>query len=289
MPFDVSIARARTTQQLHATAERDSGWSPAMQGRNWHDLMSEVPRVTVGGLQVAALTRNETAELMITVAKQRARTDPPPLFTSANGEVLSRCSSSHSIRSLFEPADLINADGQPMVFASRALASRAMPERVATSDLFHDVAIRAVEREVTFAVIGGVEDENCHAVENTRRMYPGISIVRRSHGYLDESAQRALVQELSILKLDIVWLCLGVPHEQAFYWRWRRELDGVGIVKTGGGLINFLSGTRRRAPRLVQSAGLEWLFRLSLEPRRLFWRYALTEAHSLMLLLTSTR
>ena len=144
MPFDVSIARARTTQQLHATAERNSGWSSAMQGRNWHDLMSEVPRVTVGGLQVAALTRNETAELMITVAKQRARTGPPPLFTSANGEVLSRCSSSHSIRSLFEPADLINADGQPMVFASRALASRALPERVATSDLFHDVAIRAV-------------------------------------------------------------------------------------------------------------------------------------------------
>ena len=91
------------------------------------------------------------------------------------------------------------------------------------------------------------------------------------------------------LKPDIVWLCLGVPHEQAFYWRWRRELDGVGIVKTGGGLINFLSGTRRRAPRLVQSVGLEWLFRLSLEPRRLFWRYALTNPHSLMLLLTSTR
>jgi N-acetylglucosaminyldiphosphoundecaprenol N-acetyl-beta-D-mannosaminyltransferase len=98
-----------------------------------------------------------------------------------------------------------------------------------------------------------------------------------------------LVEELSMLRPDIVWLCLGVPHEQAFYWRWRRELDGVGVVKTGGGLINFLSGTRRRAPRLVQSAGLEWLFRLSLEPRRLFWRYALTNPHSLMLLLTSTR
>jgi exopolysaccharide biosynthesis WecB/TagA/CpsF family protein len=146
-----------------------------------------------------------------------------------------------------------------------------------------------VQREITFAVIGGVEDENCHAVENTRRMYPGISIVRRSHGYLDESAQRALVEELSMLRPDIVWLCLGVPHEQAFYWRWRRELQGAGVVKTGGGLINFLSGTRRRAPRLVQNAGLEWLFRLSLEPRRLFWRYALTNPHALMLLLTSTR
>lgn len=251
--------------------------------------MGEVPRVTVGGLHVAALTRNETAELMITVAKGRARTSPPPLFTSANGEVLSRCSSSPSVRSLFEQADLINADGQPMVFASRALASRALPERVATSDLFHDVAIRAVEREVTFAVIGGIDDENRRAVENTRRMYPGISIVRRSHGYLDQDAQRALVEELSTLKPDIVWVCLGIPHEQAFYWRWRSELAGVGIVKTGGGLINFLSGTRRRAPRLVQSVGLEWLFRLSLEPRRLFWRYALTNPHSLMLLLTSTR
>jgi N-acetylglucosaminyldiphosphoundecaprenol N-acetyl-beta-D-mannosaminyltransferase len=256
---------------------------------DWRHLMGEVPTTTVGGLQVAALTRAETAELMITVAKDRARAGPPPLFTSANGEVLSRCSSKRSIRSLFEPADLINADGQPMVFVSRALASRALPERVATSDLFHDVAFRAVQREVTFAVIGGHEDENCRAVENIRHMYPGISIVRRSHGYLDEIGQRGLVEELSRLRPDIVWLCLGVPREQAFYWRWRHELHGVGIVKTGGGLINFLSGTRRRAPRLVQSMGLEWLFRLALEPRRLFWRYALTNPHSLMLLLTSTR
>jgi len=260
-----------------------------MARSDWRHLMGEAPRVNIGGLQVAALTRAETAELMITVAKERARAGPPPLFTSANGEVLSRCSSSSSIRLLFEPADLINADGQPMIFASRALASRALPERVATTDLFHDVAIRAVQRQVTFAVIGGAEDENFRAVENTRRMYPGISIVKRSHGYLDEIAQRALAEELSRLTPDIVWLCLGVPREQAFYWRWRRELHGVGVIKTGGGLINFLSGTRRRAPRLLQSMGLEWLFRLALEPRRLFWRYALTNPHSLMLLLTTTR
>jgi exopolysaccharide biosynthesis WecB/TagA/CpsF family protein len=260
-----------------------------MPGSDWHHLMNDVPRVTVGGLQVAALTRAETAELMITVAKRRARSGPPPLFTSANGEVMSRCASSNTVRALFEPADLICADGQPMVFASRALASRALPERVATTDLFHDVAIQAVKREVTFAVIGGADNENFRAVENARRMYPEITIVRRSHGYLDEIGQRALVEELSELKPDIVWLCLGVPREQAFYWRWRQELHGVGIVKTGGGLINFLSGTRRRAPRLVQTMGLEWMFRLALEPRRLFWRYALTNPHSLMLLLTSTR
>lgn len=254
-----------------------------------HHLIDNVPRVTVGGLQIAALTRAQTAELMITVATKRERIGPPPLFTSANGEVLSRCSSSRSIRSLFETADLINADGQPMVFASRALASRALPERVATTDLFHDVAIRAEQRGATFAVIGGAEDENRRAVENIRRTYPGISVLRRSHGYLDEAGQRALIEELSALKPDILWICLGVPGEQAFYWRWRHELQGVGIVKTGGGLLNFLSGTRPRAPRFVQSIGFEWLFRLSLEPRRLFWRYVLTNPHSLMLLLTSTK
>jgi len=268
---------------------RNNEWSTNMIEGEWRHLIAEVPRATVGGLPDAALTREQTAELMIAVATKRARTGPPPLFTSANGEVLSRCSSSRSIRALFESADLINADGQPMVFASRALASRALPERVATTDLFHDVASRAVQRGVSFAVIGGVEDENRRAVENMCRMYPGISVVKRSNGYLDEIAERALIEELSMLKPDILWICLGVPGEQVFYRRWKHELQGVGIVKTGGGLLNFLSGTRRRAPRLVQSAGFEWLFRLSLEPRRLFWRYAMTNPHSLMLLLTATR
>jgi N-acetylglucosaminyldiphosphoundecaprenol N-acetyl-beta-D-mannosaminyltransferase len=254
-----------------------------------HSPLAAVPRTLIGGLPIAALSRSQTADLMIHIAKTRVRTgEAPPLFTSANGEVLSRCASSPAIAQLFHNAALISADGQPIVAASRALTRLPLPGRVATTDLFHDVSARAAMRRMRFAIYGATKEESQKAVNYINRTYPGISIVSRSHGYLDPAQERRFAQEASALRADILWVCLGVPREQAFYYRWKKELAGVGVVKTGGGMLNFLSGTNRRAPALFQSAGLEWLFRVLCEPRRLFWRYCLTNPHALFLLLTRT-
>jgi exopolysaccharide biosynthesis WecB/TagA/CpsF family protein len=77
-----------------------------------------------------------------------------------------------------------------------------------------------------------------------------------------------------------------VPAEQVFACKNRDKLRNVGVIKTSGGLFDFLSGKTRRAPQWMQSGGLEWLYRLLLEPRRLFFRYLTTNPHALYLLLT---
>ena len=66
----------------------------------------------------------------------------------------------------------------------------------------------------------------------------------------------------------------------------RERLTGIGVIKTSGGLFDFLSGERSRAPSWMQAAGFEWLYRMLLEPRRLFVRYAVTNPHAAYLLLT---
>jgi exopolysaccharide biosynthesis WecB/TagA/CpsF family protein len=78
---------------------------------------------------------------------------------------------------------------------------------------------------------------------------------------------------------------MGAPRELAFAVRNRDLLTGVGLIKTSGGLFDFLSGRNRRAPAWMQAAGLEWLHRLALEPRRLFYRYLTTNPHALYVLL----
>jgi N-acetylglucosaminyldiphosphoundecaprenol N-acetyl-beta-D-mannosaminyltransferase len=246
------------------------------------------PLVRVGGVWIAALDRQATARLMVEVATERSRAGPPPLFTSANGEVISKCSRSAAFHRLFSDAWLVSADGQPMVMASRLLGEYGLPERVATTDLFHDVARIANVQDVSFAIYGATADENAKALESIRQIYPQIRITRSSHGYLSEDEQAKFVADVAAAKTDILWVCLGVPHEQHFYYKWRTQLTGVGVVKTGGGLLNFLSGSCRRAPRAMQKAGLEWLFRVALEPRRLFFRYLCTNPHALILLLFRT-
>src|SRR2546423_434214 len=147
------------------------------------DACAGEPRlVTVGGLSIAALDRQATAALMAQAATRRSRTVPPLLFTSANGEVISKCSRSAEFRRLFSNAWLVSADGQPLVMASRLFGGECvLPERVATTDLFHDVARIAVRRNVSFAIYGATADENARALDSIRKMYPQVRITLSSH------------------------------------------------------------------------------------------------------------
>jgi N-acetylglucosaminyldiphosphoundecaprenol N-acetyl-beta-D-mannosaminyltransferase len=245
---------------------------------------ASVPRVTVGGLRLAVLDLEQTADFMIEQVSPRRRVSRPLYLTSANGEVVARCSTEPMTNRLFRAADLINADGQPLVTVSRFKSTQPLPERVATTDLFHVVAGKAEAAGLSFYMFGADEAENAAAVANVRRMYPTLKIVGHSHGYLRGEALRAKVDEINALAPDYLWVALGVPSEQAFVEEFTPRLSNVGVIKTSGGLFNFLSGSRRRAPRWMQSVGLEWAWRILLEPRRLFWRYLSTNPRALYLL-----
>jgi N-acetylglucosaminyldiphosphoundecaprenol N-acetyl-beta-D-mannosaminyltransferase len=245
---------------------------------------ASVPRITVGGLRLAVLDLEQTANFMLDVVFPRRRANRPLYLTSANGEVLARCSTDPTTDRLFRAADLINADGQPLVTVSRFKSPRPLPERVATTDLFHVVARKAQAAGLTFYLFGADEAENFVAVANVQRMHPDLKIVGHSHGYLSGEALRAKVDEINALAPDYLWVALGVPREQAFVEEFASRLANVGVIKTSGGLFNFLSGSRARAPKWMQNAGLEWAWRIWLEPRRLFWRYLTTNPRALYLL-----
>jgi len=109
----------------------------------------------------------------------------------------------------------------------------------------------------------------------------------RRHGYFSELDEDALCDEINLTQPDVIWVGLSVPREYEFAVRNRARLD-AGWLVTCGGCFNFVTGTYRRAPAWMQALGLEWLFRLAREPRRLFWRYAVTNPIAIFLLLTRT-
>src|SRR6202165_1744423 len=248
-----------------------------------------VPRISLGGLRVAVLDLEQTANFMIDVVFPERRVGRPLYLTSANGEVLARCSTEPMTGRLFRAADLINADGQPLVTVSWLKSTTPLPERVATTDLFYVVARKAAAAGLTFYMFGAAEEENAAAVANVRRMWPDLRIVGHSHGYLRGDALRAKVDEINALAPDYLWVALGVPYEQAFVEEFTPRLSNVGVIKTSGGLFNFLSGSRPRAPLWMQKMGLEWAWRIWLEPRRLLWRYLTPNPRALYLLLNKSR
>lgn len=246
--------------------------------------------VTVGGLPLSVVDRAQAAEILLAEAAARKSAGVRPwLSTSANGQVLSLCASNPEFRRLVLEFDEIHADGMPLVFASRLLCAAPLPERVATTDLFHDAAELAQRQGKSFFLLGADEETIARAAAEVGRLYPNLRLLGAHHGYLDDDLAPRLVSQIADLRPDVLWLGMGFPREQAFTIRHAQALRGVGAVKTSGGLFDFLSKRRSRAPTAMQRLGLEWLYRTWLEPRRLGWRYLVTNPHAAWLLGTRTR
>jgi exopolysaccharide biosynthesis WecB/TagA/CpsF family protein len=261
-------------------------WNVLMRLRLKSEGAASNPAAHIGDLPIDAVGLEETALAFIDYCRSAERqTAERPLFsTSVNGQVVSLCALDGSLAALFRTADSINADGQPIVTLSRLLSRTPLPERVATSDLFPAVAPLAARMGVTFYLLGGNEAANRAAVENAIADYPGLRIVGRRNGYFSPAEEPAIIDEIAQLAPDILWIGLGVPLEQQFCARNLAKLRGVGIVKTSGGLFDFLALAKPRAPRWVQRLGFEWLFRMMAEPRRLALRYLITNPHALFVL-----
>jgi N-acetylglucosaminyldiphosphoundecaprenol N-acetyl-beta-D-mannosaminyltransferase len=247
-------------------------------------------RIRLGDLPVVVVNRQNSATVIIDEAlKRRHLWRYPAYLTSANGEVTYRCAVNEVERSLFLQADAIHADGMPHVFVSRLRCEVPLPERVATTDLFYDVAREAEARGATMFMLGASEASNSLAAQLVKDKFPRIKLVGRRHGYFaNEDEEIVVCGQITTLAPDILWVSMGVPREQEFIVRHRHRLTSVGIIKTSGGLFDFLSGSKRRAPAWMQNAGLEWLWRAWLEPKRLGWRYLKTNPYALYILLTKS-
>jgi exopolysaccharide biosynthesis WecB/TagA/CpsF family protein len=245
--------------------------------------------VVVGGLKTACLSRVELTQLMVEhcFAKRATRALPPKLVIAVNGHSLSLAAKDPEFHAYHELADIIHADGQPIVFASKFLTSAPIPERSATTDLFHDAARAAARHGLKFYLLGAKEEVNAQCADRMRELYPGLKIVGRHHGYFSYDEEAEICEDINRSGADVVWVGLGIPLEHAFCVRNKHRL-AVGWIVTAGGCYNYVTGHYRRAPDWMQATGLEWLYRVWREPRRLFWRYAVTNPHALFLLLTRT-
>lgn len=242
----------------------------------------------VGGVKTACVSRQQMGRLMVgdCLAARGGRRSPKLVF-AANGHAVALAGTNSRFRRTFQSADLIHADGAPVVFASKFLTRAPIPERSATTDFLHDAARAAREHGLKFFLLGATEEINAACVQTLNRSYPGLAIAGRRHGYFEAVEEAAICEEINRSGADVLWVGLGVPLEYEFCLRNRHRLR-AGWIVTCGGCFNFAAGAYARAPRWMQRGGLEWLHRLWHEPARLFWRYAITNPLAIFLLLTRT-
>jgi N-acetylglucosaminyldiphosphoundecaprenol N-acetyl-beta-D-mannosaminyltransferase len=170
--------------------------------------------------------------------------------------------------------ELVSADGQSVVWASRILRD-PLPTRVAGIDLMQELLALAEARGYRVFILGAREDVLMRALERVSERHPRLSLAGARDGYFSDEDAEAVADEVAAHRPDIVFVAMPSPRKEYWLGGYGRRL-GAPFVMGVGGSVDVLAGEIRRAPPALQRLGLEWLFRLVQEPRRLFVRYLST-------------
>lgn len=192
-----------------------------------------------------------------------------------NLDHLRRASFDKDFQAMLQEAELVVADGMPLIWASK-LQSTPLPCRVAGSSLVEPLAQAAAERGRSIYLLGGEPG----AAEDAAKILLSRSDGLRIAGVYcppmgferDEAEIEKIRQQLHVAMPDIVYVALGSPKQEYVIRQLRSELPGTWWLGIGISL-SFLCGRVKRAPQWMQKLGLEWLHRLVQEPRRLARRY----------------
>ena len=172
--------------------------------------------------------------------------------------------------------DLVVPDGQPVRWALSWLHGKKLPDRVYGPNLTLKVAKSLTKEGLSIYLYGSEEETLKKFAENLGRMYPGLKIAGMEASKfrrLSDPERLELVQRIKASNANAVFLGLGCPRQETWAYEYRDLLD-LPILAVGAA-FDFHAGTLPQAPKWMQDAGLEWFFRLTQEPKRLWQRYAI--------------
>jgi len=229
------------------------------------------PRVNVLGVGLRA-QRFEEAVAAIDgwIAARR-----PTYVCVADVHSIVACQSDAATRALYNAAGMVTTDGMPLVWLCRLAGHRAA-ERVYGPDLMLAICALSIERGWRHFLYGADEAVLARLQANLSRRFPGLAIVG-THAPpfrpLTAEEDAAAVARINAAAPDILWVALGAPKQERWMAAHLGRISAPVMIGVGAA-FDFHAGTKPQAPRWMQRSGLEWLFRLATEPRRLAGRYA---------------
>jgi len=236
-------------------------------------------RVPLLGTEIDALSFSETMDAVGEIIDSRVPTQH--LAMNAAKVVLLR--TDPVLRALASECGIINADGVPLVWASRLLG-HPLPERVNGTDLMEALCERAGQRGWSVFFFGARPEVVEQVARWAESNHPGLRVAGFRDGYFDESENDEIVAKIAASDASILFV--GIPTPKKELWLHRNLADlNVPFCMGVGGSFDVVAGKVPRAPRWMQRNGLEWLFRFIQEPRRMWKRYLIGNVKFIVIVL----
>jgi N-acetylglucosaminyldiphosphoundecaprenol N-acetyl-beta-D-mannosaminyltransferase len=245
------------------------------------------PSLTIGPVRVDAVTSDEALD----VVEQLVRAGEGGAVFTPNVDHIMIAHEDERMRAAYARVDLSLADGVPVLWAGRMLGS-PLPEKVSGSDFTPSVLARAAQRGWRVYFLGGPPGVAEIARDRLLERLPNLQVVGIDAPRFDPREPREKQAEIRdrvrAAKPDIVLVAFGAP-KQEIWIDWMRDDLRPAVLFGIGASLDFIAGRIPRAPQWMSRAGLEWVYRLSREPRRLWRRYIVRDTQFLGVLARALR
>lgn len=266
-PYGVPMKEVAECMSLPPPCRSETG-CPSGTGDVSFLRLKEVP---LGRARLHAVTERQCTEIVMDALAARRG----GWILTMNLDILRRFHKDPACKRVYEGADLVVADGKPVLWACRILGSD-LPQRVSGSSLLWSLSAAAALQGKSVFLLGGRPGTAERAADVLKKRSPGLVIagIRCPEPGFEEDPDRSasLMRSVAETAPDIVYVALGSPKQERLIARLREVHPSAWYIGVGIG-FSYLSGDVRRAPVWMQEAGLEWTYRLAQEPRRLSGRY----------------
>ena len=229
--------------------------------------MEQKDPVTLFGLNINNVRLEQASVDLVSAAVNNQRR----CVFFINAHCVNVAAAQEDYRRSLDSADLLYADGVGMNWAVR-LSGQSLVDNVNGTDLFPILCRDAADHGVSIAFLGASPGIAGRCAERMCERIPGLRVVWTHDGYFEEGDSAGLISEINQSGASLLLVGMGVPKQEIWISRYAESLT-VPVLVGVGALFDFYSGQIRRAPYFMRKCGFEWLYRLFLEPKRMFRRY----------------
>ena len=201
------------------------------------------------------------------------------VIIAINPEKILTANKNVNLKNIINKADYLIPDGMGIVIASK-LKKGKIASRITGIDMFLKLCELAEKEKYKIFIYGAKEEVLTKAIKNLLSKFPNLIVAGYQHGY--EKDEDKIINKINKSKANILFVALGSPKQENFIYNYIDQLD-INVFQGIGGSLDVVSGNIQRAPKIMQDLGLEWLFRLYKEPKRIFRQLKLFEFIGLVL------
>lgn len=222
-------------------------------------------KIDILGVPIHRVTMREALEKI----SRFVSSDEVHFVFTPNPEIIMLAKENAKLLSILKKASLVVPDGIGVVIASRLQKGKALKERVAGYDLVQNTMKEAVEKGYSYYFLGSKPGIAKEAAKKMEERYPGLQIMGTRDGYFSPEETLEIVEDINRSEANILLVALGAPKQEIWIDENKHLLKHVKVLIGVGGSLDVMAGAAKRAPLVFQKVGLEWFYRLIMQPTRI--------------------